>query len=106
METINLRCTSCDHAMKFSPDKAGKKAKCPKCTAVFVIPTPEQAAALAPGHPPEGPAGAPPAPAAAAEEEYDFAAYNVLADPELEALRKKREEEDRLRLKELKKKKA
>jgi len=32
-----FRCKSCQHAMKFSAEKAGKKAKCPKCGTLVVI---------------------------------------------------------------------
>ena len=37
MDAISIRCKSCQHAMKFSADKAGKKAKCPKCGTLVVI---------------------------------------------------------------------
>jgi hypothetical protein len=87
METISVSCTACGHAMKFGADKAGRKAKCPKCENVLTVPV---NGAAAPG-------------AAQAEED---AGYGVVIDHELAELRAKREEADRLRQKEEKKKKA
>jgi hypothetical protein len=75
--------------MKFGADKAGRKAKCPKCDSVLTIPGPQA----------NGPAGP-----ASGDEEGD-AGYGVLVDHDLEARRRRIEEEDRLRAKELKKKK-
>ena len=37
MDAISIRCKSCQNVMKFSADKAGKKAKCPKCGTLVVI---------------------------------------------------------------------
>jgi hypothetical protein len=37
MDAISIRCKACQHAMKFSADKAGKKAKCPKCGTIVAI---------------------------------------------------------------------
>lgn len=48
MDAISIRCKSCQHAMKFSPDKAGKKAKCPKCGSIVVINVDEVAKESAP----------------------------------------------------------
>jgi hypothetical protein len=93
MEPISVNCASCGHAMKFAPDKAGRKAKCPKCNAVFTIPTPEEAKATAA------------AGAAAGQDEGD-GAYDVIVDRDLEEKRRRMEEEDRRRAKEAKKKKA
>lgn len=71
--------------MKFAADKAGRKAKCPKCAALFTVP------ASANGPP--------------ANPEDDASAYGVVIDRELEERRRQVEEEDRKRQKELKKKK-
>jgi hypothetical protein len=79
--------------MKFPADRAGRKAKCPKCATVLTIPAAAQAAAPGTGTVP-----------LTGEEEGD-AAYEVTEDPELAARRQALEEEDRLRAKELKKKK-
>ncbi len=76
--------------MKFPADKAGRKAKCPKCEAVLTIPAAEQV-----------PAGAP-----KSGEEDDETGYGVIVDKELEEKRRQLEEEERLRAKEAKKKKA
>ena len=38
MDTIKLRCKQCGNLLKASPDKAGKKGKCPKCETIFRIP--------------------------------------------------------------------
>jgi hypothetical protein len=78
--------------MKFPVDKAGRKAKCPKCNAILTVPKAEEA---------NGPAGAP----AAVADEGD-GAYGVVIDHELQERRARIEEEDRLRKKELAKKKA
>jgi len=37
MDAISIRCKACQHPMKFSADKAGKEAKCPKCGTVVAI---------------------------------------------------------------------
>ena len=37
MDAISIRCKSCQHVMKFSADKAGKKAKCTKCGTLVAI---------------------------------------------------------------------
>ena len=96
MQTIPVSCTSCGHAMKFAPDKAGRKAKCPKCQNILTIPKTDQA---------NGPAAAPGAAPAPVEDEGD-GMYEVVHDKDLEERRQRLEEEDRLRQKELKKKKA
>jgi hypothetical protein len=44
MDFISIRCKSCTHKMKFPGDKAGKKAKCPKCGTPTVIQAEELAA--------------------------------------------------------------
>jgi hypothetical protein len=80
--------------MKFAADKAGRKAKCPKCATLLTIPGPSANGPAAPG-------GAPPG---AGEDEEG--AYGVVVDHELVERRQQLEEEDRKRQKELKKKKA
>jgi hypothetical protein len=37
MEAITVTCSSCQHLMRFGQDKAGRKAKCPKCGTLVVI---------------------------------------------------------------------
>jgi hypothetical protein len=76
--------------MKFAADKAGKKAKCPKCKTILTIPAAEQA---------NGPVAATPS-------DDDDAGYGVIVDHELEERRRQEEEAERKRLKELRKKKA
>jgi hypothetical protein len=91
----------CKHAMKFSAEKAGKRAKCPKCDAIVLV----EAEA-------ETPKEAEPAPDVAAapvvkavdEEDDSTAAYGVFADPELEEIKRKRQEESEGRKKKERKK--
>jgi hypothetical protein len=88
MDAIVVRCKMCKHAMKFSPEKVGKRAKCPKCDAIVVIEADKKQEA-------EKPEPAPAAAAAsAAEEEDGQGGYGVFVDPEIEALAKKRAEEE------------
>ena len=89
MESITLRCKMCKHAMKFSADKAGKRAKCPKCDAVNLIPAaaePEPAPAAVP---------APEAKPPVDDDEYDAkGAYDVFTDPDIAERQKKLQEEE------------
>ncbi len=101
MEAIQVRCKTCKHAMKFSAEKAGKRAKCPKCDTIVLIQAEEAApqvkAAAAEAAAAEAAAAEAAAVVAAAPPEDDSAAgYGVFLDPELEALKKQREEEERL----------
>src|SRR5438105_2497311 len=88
MEVIRVNC-ACGHAMKFTPDKAGKKARCPKCTAIIRVPA-------------AGGGGDAPAPA----DEEGEGAYGVIVDKELEEQRRQIEEAELKRQKEERKKKA
>lgn len=36
---MNVTCDQCGNAMSVPDDKAGKRGKCPKCSAVFTVPT-------------------------------------------------------------------
>ena len=73
MDAILVRCTQCKHAMKFSAEKAGKKAKCPKCEAIVVV----QADESAPEEPvAEAPAAAPAAGAIPNREQFARAGSN------------------------------
>ncbi len=90
MEVIRVSC-ACGHAMKFAADKVGRKAKCPKCTAIIVVRKPDEA---------NGPVGA-----AAAEDEGD-GAYGIIVDQELVERQRQIDEEEIQRLKEARKKKA
>jgi hypothetical protein len=85
MEVIAVKC-ACGHAMKFPADKAGRKAKCPKCASVLVIPGAEEAQTSA----------------SAGEVDEQ---YGVVIDHDLEERRRALEEAERQRLRELKKKK-
>lgn len=96
MEAILIRCKMCKHAMKFSAEKAGKRAKCPKCDAINLI-------AAEAEQKPDPPAAAPP-PKPADEEEVGQ--YGVALDPELEALAKQREAEEAAKAKAKKERKA
>jgi ribosomal protein S27E len=69
---IEFRCPSCQQQLRVPDDSAGKNAKCPKCGAIAVIPTPggfsggsPSPVSLAPGQQPgvsAGPSFSPPAP--------------------------------------------
>ena len=87
MEVIAVKCAICGHGMKFAADKAGRKAKCPKCETVLTVPKPEVNGD-------------------AAKDDEGDGEYGVVIDKDLEGRWQRIEEEDRLRLKELKKKKS
>jgi DNA-directed RNA polymerase subunit RPC12/RpoP len=87
MDNISVKCAGCGHAMKFAADKAGRKAKCPKCEKVLTIPEPSA----------NGPAPA---------GDDDDAGYGVVVDHELEVRRRELEESERERLIALRRKKA
>jgi hypothetical protein len=89
MEVIKFSC-ACGHAMKFAADKAGRKAKCPKCTAIITVPKGDQANG----------------PAALSEDEEGEGAYGIIVDKELEERRRQIDEENLERLKEARRKKA
>jgi hypothetical protein len=95
MQVITVSCAGCGHPMKFAADKAGRKAKCPKCATLLTVPAANGPAAA-------GAAGGSGLPGADDED----GAYGVVIDSELEERRRQLEEEDRKRRKELKKKKA
>ncbi|MBI3822088.1 MAG: hypothetical protein HY289_05335 [Planctomycetes bacterium] len=89
--------------MKFSAEKAGKKAKCPKCETIVVVQGEDdevqkkETATAAKGAPESTAvaAGAAPVAAAAASAEEDAGgAYGVFLDPELEEIRKRRAAEE------------
>jgi hypothetical protein len=98
----------CRHAMKFSAEKAGKRAKCPKCDAIVLIEAQEEAkkpepeTAVAAGTP-SATAVAAAAPAAQQEDEGP-AEYAVTVDPELEERRKALEAEEKAKKKKDRKK--
>ncbi|MEX0675721.1 MAG: hypothetical protein WD063_01515 [Pirellulales bacterium] len=68
--SIDFRCTNCEKLLRTQPGTAGKKARCPQCGTVLVIP--DSAAEAAP---PEHPFDAPP------PREPDFAASPQSANP-------------------------
>jgi hypothetical protein len=88
MDAIRILCKMCKHPMKFAAEKAGKRAKCPKCDAIVLIQAePEKDADATP--PPETPA-----PASKPPEQEEVGEYDVKVDPELEALAKQRAAEE------------
>jgi hypothetical protein len=100
MEAILVRCNACGHAMKVGADKAGRKAKCPKCEAVLTIPAADapkpadpEPVTLAPAKPPD-------------DDDDGDGSYGVTIDHDAAARLKRIEEEDRRRAKEAKKKKG
>jgi hypothetical protein len=102
MDAIIVRCKMCKHAMKFSAEKAGKRAKCPKCDAIVLIKAEEEAKKPEPAPvaaAPDAPAAAPPD-----DDEDSTGGYEVYLDPEIERRRKAMaEEEERARKKKDKK---
>lgn len=117
MAPITVRCKACQHTMKFSAEKAGKKAKCSKCGTLAVIQAEEEPIALVDAPPPleTAPPAAPPSELTAqepAEKPFDeFAddgpsSYGVWVDPELEKIAKQREQEEKDQAKKKKDKKA
>lgn len=99
MDVINVTCGGCGHAMRFAADKAGRKAKCPKCASVVPIPTGTEITSAAP--PVVAAAEAPPAVTAASSvpTSDDIGAYGVT-----EAEQKQVEEEPKKKKKDEKKK--
>jgi hypothetical protein len=99
MESISIRCKSCKHQMKFSGDKAGKKARCSKCGKLTLI----EAETVPPGEsgddgaaalllvddspaapPPDEPAPAPAPPPQKDDDDEGEGEYGVAIDKELE----------------------
>src|SRR5947199_10292951 len=37
-ELITFKCTKCQHVLKIGVDKAGRKAKCPRCATPLTVP--------------------------------------------------------------------
>jgi hypothetical protein len=101
MDAISVRCKTCKHAMKFSAEKAGKRAKCPKCDAVVLIAAEEMAEAPKKEAVPESAPAAP----VADEEDDGPAEYGVWTDPEIELRKKQMAAEEEERRKKKKKKK-
>jgi hypothetical protein len=91
MEAIIVRCKMCKHTMKFSPQKAGKRAKCPKCDTIVLIQAEEEVQKKEASPTPELAPEAPPAPKPATNDEEEDAegAYGVFLDPEIEERQKK-----------------
>lgn len=92
MALITVNCPGCQHEMKFSAEKEGKRAKCKKCgetvtitAAIALVDTPPE-----PEKPPE-----PPPPPKPKDEFADDgpALYDATIDPELEEIRKRIEAE-------------
>ncbi|MBM3994230.1 MAG: hypothetical protein FJ303_08775 [Planctomycetes bacterium] len=97
--------------MKFSAEKAGKKARCPKCQTINVVKgsdedeaqKKEKSTAIEPA-PEAAPQAASPAPAPGSDDDAG-GAYEVFLDPELEELRKKQAAEEEEAAKKKKKEK-
>src|SRR5262249_20020311 len=107
MAAIAVRCKVCKHGMKFSAEKAGKRAKCPKCDTIVLIQAEEEAPQVKAGAEEAAAAVAAPAGTAATPDEDDAeGAYEVKLDPELEMLKKKREEEERAKARERRKRQS
>jgi hypothetical protein len=70
-EKIKVSCPKCDHHMKYSPDSAGKKAKCSKCGHVFRLASALDKAAVAVQNPQQPKADGMPLPQPAAVAEWD-----------------------------------
>ena len=92
MDAITVRCNMCKHAMTFSADKAGKRAKCKKCDAINVIepakePEKKKKKSEDDAPPADAIAEADPKPAPS---DLDAAegSYGVYTDPELEKRKK------------------
>jgi phage FluMu protein Com len=95
MDPISFRCSTCDHTLKVSADRAGRKVKCPRCNGVNTVPareTEEQVTAAAPA----------PAKKKTEEEEDDKKGYGLFIDPREEEEKKRREEEEKKKKKEKK----
>jgi DNA-directed RNA polymerase subunit RPC12/RpoP len=109
MDAISVRCKNCKHPMKFSADKAGKRAKCPKCQAIVLVKVEEEPAQQAEEEPakkePALEAMATPVVQAVDPDDDGPAAYDVFTDPELEERKKEIAAEEEARLKQKKDKK-
>ena len=108
MSAITVRCKTCQHGMKFSAEKAGKRAKCPKCDTLILIQAEEETPQVKAAAEEAVAAGAAPVVAAAPPSEEDDAAgsYGVSFDHELEEIKKKRDAEERAKARAKKDRKA
>src|SRR5690242_18525463 len=105
MDSITVRCKMCKHAMKFSAEKAGKRAKCPKCDTILLIkaeeePKKQDQDTNITAKPDAAAAPAPPA----TDEEDPTGGYEVKLDPELEERRRALQEEEESKKKKERKK--
>jgi hypothetical protein len=91
MDAIIVRCKMCKHAMKFSAEKAGKRAKCPKCDAIVLV---EADGAHARTEEPAPEVAAAPLVKAVDDEDDPTGGYDVFTDPEMEEIKKRREAEE------------
>src|SRR5437660_1012797 len=90
-ELITFRCGNCQHVLKVGMEKAGRKAKCPKCGHGVTVPGADGATTDSPR--PEPP------PAPKPDDEEDASAYNLLDEPlaptpKMELLPTKEDEEE------------
>ncbi|MCI0464859.1 MAG: hypothetical protein L0Z62_48680 [Gemmataceae bacterium] len=83
MEAITFQCSNCRHTMKVGGDKAGRKARCPKCKAELTIPAASPAAS---------------APSKGSAEDEDAGTYGLIgafnAPPVEEKPKKRRRDDD------------
>lgn len=99
MDAISIRCKTCNHGMKFSAEKAGKRAKCPKCDTIILIQAEEEKPQVKADAEEKAAAEAAPVVSAAPSEEDPDGGYGIFDDPELEALKKKREYDEKMEAK-------
>lgn len=97
MEPIRFSCTKCQHVLRVGADKAGKKAKCPKCGTVLTIPAatapaPAEAGAAAGKKEEPQPAPTPAKKDPFADDEDGGGSYGFRADEELSEQQKKERE--------------
>lgn len=83
--TIRYQCKECGSVLNIKDEKAGTQGRCPKCKGEFVVPQPEQAAALVADAAAESVAAAESKPAAAATGNDD------LSEDEIEKLLESKE---------------
>lgn len=102
MDAIIVRCKMCKHAMKFSAEKAGKRAKCPKCDAIVLVEAEAEPARKEESAPE---AAVAPLVKAVDDEEDATGGYDVFTDPEMEEIKKRREADEEAAVKKKKERK-
>jgi DNA-directed RNA polymerase subunit RPC12/RpoP len=82
-EMISFQCTGCSHQMRIGADKAGRKAKCPRCGTSMVIPA-ANPSGIATAAPPPLASPPPPPPLPPADDDDEGGAYQLKVDIEEE----------------------